>query len=48
MVVTIEESKPVDQGHVINILAALPGHQIFQNAEEVDVYMREERDAWES
>jgi len=48
VVVTVEENKPVDQRHVIDILTALPGHQIFQNAEEVDAYMREERDAWES
>jgi hypothetical protein len=25
----------------------LPGHQVFENAEEVDTYLREERDAWE-
>ena len=36
-----------DQRHVIDILAVLPGHQLFQNAEEVDTYMREERNSWE-
>jgi len=40
-------TQPDDQRHVIDILAALPGHQIFHNIEEVDAYMREERDSWE-
>ena len=47
VVVTVEDQGPVEQRHVIDILAALPGHQVFQNAEEVDAYLREERDAWE-
>ena len=29
------------------ILAGLPGHQLFQSANEIDDYLREERDAWE-
>ena len=47
VVVTIEDNETDDQRHVIDILAALPGHQIFHNIEEVDAYMREERDSWE-
>lgn len=40
-VVTVEDQEPVEQRHVIDILAALSDHQIFQNAEEVDVtYVR--------
>jgi hypothetical protein len=30
-----------------DILAELPGHLQFQTAEEVDAYIREERDSWE-
>ena len=33
--------------HVIDIITALPGHRIFKTAEEVDAYVREERDAWD-
>ena len=47
VVVTIEDNGQVGQHHVIDILAALPGHQLFQNAEEVDTYMHEERDSWD-
>ena len=47
VVVTVEDQGPVEQRHVIDILAALPGHQLFQNAQEVDAYLRGERDSWE-
>lgn len=29
------------------ILAEMPGHLEFQTAEEVDAYLREERDSWD-
>ena len=32
---------------VTDVLAEAPGHLLFQNAEEVDAYIQEERDAWE-
>ncbi|MHB8595913.1 MAG: hypothetical protein ACYDER_03785 [Ktedonobacteraceae bacterium] len=38
VVVTIEDTVPVKQRHVIDILASLPGHQLFQNAEEVETH----------
>lgn len=47
VVVTIDD-EPVVQSHVIDILRALPGHQVFYSTEEVDAYIREERDAWEN
>ena len=47
VVVTMEDKVSVEQHHVIDLLTALPGHRLFQNAEEVDAYLREERDAWE-
>lgn len=48
VVVLIEDQPPVEPRHVIDILANLPGHRLFQNAEEVDAYLRGERDSWES
>ena len=47
VVVTVEDDEPTKSPHVIDILATLQGHQLFQNAEEVDAYMHEERDAWD-
>ena len=47
VVVTIEDNESVQQPHVIDILTALPGHQLFHSAEEVDTYIREEHDSWE-
>lgn len=31
----------------IDIFNSLPGHQLFKSAEEVDQYLREERDSWD-
>lgn len=31
----------------LDILAESPGHRLFKTAEEVDAYIREERDSWE-
>lgn len=33
--------------HVIDIVENLPGHRAFKTAEEVDEYLREERDSWD-
>jgi hypothetical protein len=32
----------------IDIIMSAPGQQIFQTAEEVDRYLQEERDSWDS
>lgn len=48
VVVTIEDNESVQQPHVIDILTALSGHQLFHSAEEVDAYIHEERDSWEN
>jgi hypothetical protein len=48
VVVTIEDNETIEQSHVIDILKTLPGHRLYQSAEEVDAYIREERDAWEN
>ena len=47
VVVTVEDKKPDEQRHVIDILTTLPGHQLFHSAEEVDAYIQKERDSWE-
>ena len=31
----------------LDILAEAPGHRIFKSAENVDAYIREERDSWD-
>lgn len=36
-------------GHsILDVLADAPGHLAFETADEVDAYIRAERDAWES
>ena len=46
VVVRVEDNESVEPRHVIDILRTLSGHQIFQNAEEVNTYLHEERDSW--
>lgn len=48
VVVLIEDQSSVEPRHVIDILANVPGHRLFQRPDEVDAYLREERDSWES
>ena len=31
----------------LDILSESPGHRLFKTAEEVDAYIREERDSWD-
>ncbi|HEY7349527.1 MAG TPA: hypothetical protein VH599_14520 [Ktedonobacterales bacterium] len=45
--VVIEDEEPKEKRHVLDILSTVPGHRVFQTAEEVDAYIREERDSWE-
>jgi hypothetical protein len=45
--VVIEGEEPTKKRHALDILAEFPGHRLFQTAEEVDAYIREERDSWE-
>lgn len=32
---------------IVDVLAEAPGHLVFQNVEDVDSYLREERDSWD-
>ncbi len=45
--ITIQPADTTPQRHALDILEELPGHLIFQTAEEVDAYIREERDSWD-
>jgi hypothetical protein len=47
--VTIEaaDTTLTEKRHAIDILAEIPGHRLFKTAEEVDAYIREERDSWD-
>lgn len=44
---TESQDPPRTGPHVIDIISTLPGGRIFHRAEEVDAYIREERDSWE-
>ncbi len=47
VVITIEDNETMEQSHVIDILKTLTGRRLYQSAEEVNAYIREERDVWE-
>lgn len=48
MVAIEAEAAPGREGpHVIDLVQDLPGHRLFKTAEEVDAYIREERDSWD-
>lgn len=47
IVVTVEDYKLNGQGHVIDLLKNLPGHQLFHTPEEIDTHIREERESWD-
>ena len=38
---------PADPVHIIDLIKDLPGHRLFKTADEVDEYLRQERDSWE-
>jgi len=48
--IEVQESVGTEKRRAAEILAELPGHQLFktaEDAEEVDAYIREERDSWD-
>jgi hypothetical protein len=47
IVIEPEEVSQDQERPAIDILREAPGHLLFQTAEEVDAYIRQERDAWE-
>lgn len=42
-----EEAPQPEKRPAIDILREAPGHQLFKTAEEVDAYLKEERDSWD-
>ncbi len=38
---------PAGPIHIIDLIKNLPGHRLFKTAEEVDEYLRQERDSWD-
>jgi hypothetical protein len=47
LIVLFPQPEETTRRSVVDVLAEAPGHLAFQTAEEVDAYLREERDAWE-
>lgn len=47
VIVLLPQSTPQARRSILDILADAPGHLAFETAEEVDAYLRAERDAWD-
>ena len=47
VIVLLPSASVVPRRSILDVLADAPGHLAFQTADEVDSYLREERDAWE-
>jgi hypothetical protein len=47
VIVLFPQPADTSRRSIVDVLAEAPGHLAFQTAEEVDAYLREERDAWE-
>ena len=46
--VVLTQARPdAPRPSVLDVLANAPGHALFQTADDVDEYVRGERDAWE-
>ena len=45
--VIIVSSSPSLKRSALDILAEAEGHRLFKTAEEVDSYLRDERDSWQ-
>ncbi|MFV9506868.1 hypothetical protein [Candidatus Viridilinea mediisalina] len=47
VIVLLPSTPAVPRRSILAVLADAPGHLAFQTAEEVDAYLKRERDAWE-
>ncbi len=47
VIVLFPQEADLTRRSVTDVLAEAPGNLAFRTAEEVDAYIREERDAWE-
>jgi hypothetical protein len=48
VIVLLPEAQNITKRSALDILAEAPGRRLFKTAEEVDAYIREERDSWDS
>ncbi len=44
--VVVSQSSASERRSVVDILAEAPGHLVFKTAEDVAVYLAEEKEAW--
>ena len=47
VIVLLPSPPTLPRRSILEVLADAPGHLAFQTAEEVDAYLRAERDTWE-
>jgi hypothetical protein len=47
VIVLFPEPPATPRRSISDVLAEAPGHILFQTTEDVDAYLREERDSWE-
>lgn len=47
VIVLLPQPIPKARRSILDILTEAPGHLAFETAEEVDAYLRAERDAWD-
>jgi hypothetical protein len=47
VIVLLPQQVPNPRRSILDVLAEAPGHLAFETAEDVDAYLRAERDAWE-
>jgi len=47
VIVLFPQEADASRRSVVDVLAEAPGQLAFHDAEEVDAYIREERDAWD-
>lgn len=47
VIVRLADSQPNGRRSIIDILAECPGGLLFKTPEDVDAYIRKERDSWE-
>jgi hypothetical protein len=47
VIILLSEELTETQLSMLDVLNSVPGHLLFQNAAEVDQYLREERASWD-
>jgi hypothetical protein len=47
VIILLSEEPSEPQLSMLDVLNSVPGHLLFQNAAEVDQYLREERASWD-